>query len=52
MIRYKPVRIKNPPLMVKIVISSLIRMVAKTTVTNGSAKRNELVAEALECFIT
>ena len=51
-IRYKPARIKNPPLMIKIVISSLIRILAKITVINGSAKRNELVVDAFVCFIT
>lgn len=51
-IRYKPARIKNPPPITKNVICSSIRIVAKITVINGSAKRNELVAEALDCFIT
>lgn len=37
---------------VKGVISSLIKMVANSTVINGSANMNELVTAALTCFMT
>ena len=50
--RKRPTRINRPPPITKIVICSLIAIAAKMTVINGSANRNELVAEALDCFIT
>ena len=47
-----PIRISSAPPIMKSVISSLMNIEANITVINGSAKRNELVAAALECFIT
>ena len=44
--------ISNPPPTVKGVTSSLIRSAAKMTVIIGSAKRNELVAAAVDRFMT
>jgi hypothetical protein len=50
--RRTPAKIKSPPIEINGVMVSPTKAVAKKTVTNGSAKRKELVTAAFTLFIT
>ena len=50
--RRTPAKIKSPPVKISGVMVSPMKAVANKTVTNGSAKRKELVTAAFTLFIT